>query len=290
MKPTLPLLFALALLPALHAATRPDGQFDRTFSIAGTVDLDAMTRAGGIVVTRGAAAGTVRIHGILEARENELFGIFFSSRDADAHIRELERNPPVERSGNKVRVGYMTDSHLLDGVSMHLEIEVPADTSVKARAVSGGIEISGVRGPVDSSAVSGGIRLRDIGADVSARTTSGGVRISDVNGAVSAHTVSGGIEALDVTGAIDARAISGGVRLSQTRVASIRAETISGGVRATLASGSGYNVDIQTVNGHITTPEMTVESGFSRRHIAGKIRGGGPEVSIRSTSGPVRVD
>ena len=38
----------------------------------------------------------------------------------EARIRELERNPPVEKNGNQVRIGYVRDRDLLKGVSMRL--------------------------------------------------------------------------------------------------------------------------------------------------------------------------
>jgi hypothetical protein len=279
---------AALLLPVLLCgAERVDGRFDRTLSVSGPVDLDATTNAGGIVVTRG-TAGSVRVQAILEGGYD-----WFWPQDVEAHIREIERHPPIEQTGNTVRIGYI-DRHLLDGVSMRLEIEVPADTRVQARANSGGVHVSGVRGPVECRTNSGGIELRDIEGDAVATANSGGIRMLRVEGAATAHANSGGVEAFDVGGVIDAHTNSGGIRLSQTHAAAIRAQATSGGVWVALAPGQGYDINAESISGRISAPEMTVRGVLSRRGVHhsldGKVRGGGPEVTIRSVSGPVRID
>jgi hypothetical protein len=171
MKQLLPIALGIALIPVLHAEQRIDGEFERTLTVSGPVDLDAVTSAGGIAVRRG-SAGIVRIHAVLRANSD-----WFASADADANIREIERNPPVEQNGNALRIGYVGEPQLLDGVSMRLEIEVPADTRVHARTHSGGVEVSDVRGPVVCQTNSGGITVRDVEGDVNATANSGGIRL-----------------------------------------------------------------------------------------------------------------
>lgn len=281
--------FALLILIAsgvcsLSAEPRAEGQFDRNLTVNGPVDLDAATGAGGIRVTRG-SGNTVRVHAILEAEDGWL-----GSAEGEAHIREIERNPPVEQNGNSVRVGYVADPRLLDGVAMRLEIEVPERTRVHAHAHSGGLRISGVQGPVEGTTHSGQIEVRDIEGDVDVSAHSGGVRLWHIGGAVVAQTHSGGVEAFEISGAIDARTNSGGIRLSQAVARPVHARASSGGVWLSLARGAGYTLNISTVSGRISVPEMTMSSSFSRHRVGGEIHGGGQEVVIRSSSGPVRVE
>src|SRR5207248_3280 len=115
--------------------------------------LDVQTDSGGIAVTPG-SSGSLRVHAILKAQRG-----WFESSDVESRIRELERNPPVEQTGNKIQVGYVRDRNLLKGISMRLEIQTPADTQIRARADSGGIRIEGIRGPVDCHTDSGGIEI-----------------------------------------------------------------------------------------------------------------------------------
>jgi DUF4097 and DUF4098 domain-containing protein YvlB len=225
------------------------------------------------------------VHAILKAQHG-----WFNSGDVEAHIRALERNPPVEQEGNRVRVGYVRDRTLLRGVSMRFEIETPAETQLRARADSGGIQVEGIRGPVDCKTDSGGVDIRDIQAEVHAAADSGGIHVHNVKGALYARADSGGIQAMDIAGAIDAQTDSGSVRLSQTQAASIRAKADSGGVTVRLAPGAGYEVSAETDSGTVSVPEMTVSSSFSKHHISGKIRGGGPQVNIRAESGSVTIE
>ncbi len=277
-------LASIALAAGLMARVDEDGSFDKSLTVSGPVDLEVQTDSGGINVTQG-SAGSLRIHAILKAEHG-----WFNSGDAQEHIRELERNPPVEQDGNRVRVGYVRDRNLLRGVSMRFEIETPADTQVRARADSGGIQVEGVHGPVDCKTDSGGVQIRDIGSEVRAAADSGGIHIHNVKGALYARADSGGIEAMDIAGAIDAQTDSGSVRVSQTQAASIRAKADSGGVIVRLAAGAGYDVSAESDSGTISVPEMTVKSSFSRHHIEGKVRGGGPMVTIRAESGSVTIE
>jgi hypothetical protein len=260
-----------------------EGSFDRSVSVSGPVDLDIRTDSGGISVEPGQSS-TVQIHAILKAQENG-----FGSGDAASRIRELERNPPVEQSGDTVRVGYVHDRNLLRGISMRFEVRTPPDTHVRARADSGGIHVEGLKGPIDCKTDSGGIQVRDIQSDVHVAADSGGIRINHVDGAVTARVDSGGVEATNVNGQIDAQADSGSVRLSQSQAAPIRAKADSGGVSVRLAKNAGYNLSIEADSGNISVPEMTVKSGFSSHHIQGQVGPGGPPVEIRVSSGNVSV-
>jgi hypothetical protein len=277
-------LVCLALAAGLATAS-PDGAFDRTLSVAGPVDLEVHTDSGGISVVPG-AAGTVQVHAILRPQR----GNWFNSGDVDAKIRELERNPPIEQTGTLIRLGFVHDHEQLRGVSMRFEIVAPADTRVRARTDSGGISISGMRGPIDAHADSGGIEVRDVGADVHASVDSGGIRINNVAGAVTASADSGGIEAYDIAGSIEAKTDSGGIHLSQTKAAPIRAHADSGGITIRLASGAGYDADLKTGSGHLHVPEITVSGSISTRRLEGKIRGGGPLLEAHVESGNISID
>jgi hypothetical protein len=282
MNALVPGILLLALTTGLLAGAE-DGSFDKSLPVSGAVDLDVKTDSGGITVRQG-SSGSVRIHAILTANHG-----WFASGDVEARIRELERHPPVEQNGNRVRVGYVRDQ-LMKDISMRLEIETPPDTQLRAHADSGGIRVEGVQGPVDCKTDSGGIEINDISASVHAAADSGGIHVRNVKGSVYARADSGGIEATDIAGSIDAQADSGRIRLAQTTPAAINAKAESGGVTVTLVRGAGYDISADTESGHISIPEMTVHSAFSSQHVEGKVAGGGPLVKIHADSGGVTID
>lgn len=277
-------LAAVFLLAIATCMAQTERTFDRNLTVSGAVNLDVVTDAGGIVVTRG-SSGTVHVHGVLKASNS-----FFGGDNATEHIRRLAENPPVQQTGNSVRVGQVTDRSLLRGVSMRLEITVPAETEVRARADSGGIQVEGVHGPVDCKTDSGGIRISGIGSGVRAEADSGGIHIHHVKGMVHAHADSGGIEALDIAGSIEAETDSGGIQLSQTTAAPVKARAASGGAHLRLARSGGYDIRAETESGRLVVPEMNAKGPVTKHHAEGRIRGGGAMVDIKVDSGGVEIE
>lgn len=277
-------LFALlAIAVGLCYAQRTDGSFERTLNVTGFADLELTTDAGGIDVVPG-PPGTIRIRGILKAENNW----FHRREDVESHIRELEAHPPIVQNGNSIRVE-VRDRSLLRGISMRLEVETPPDSRLRARADSGGIDVRGIKGPVECHTDSGGIHASEIASEVRATADSGGIHIRRVNGPVYAHADSGGIEAMEISGSVDAEVDSGGVRVSQTAPAPIKARSDSGGADITLARTGGYDIRAHADSGAITAPNVTVSGQISRHQVNGKLRGGGALVDVRTDSGHIDI-
>ena len=132
------------------------------FRFWGPVSFDIRSDVGGITVRVGSSE-CVQIHAALKAH----YGPVDLAR-AEEHIRALEQNPPVEQTGNRIRIGYPKDPSLLKGVSMHLDIEAPQESQIQARTTSGGIRIDGIHGPVQAQTHSGGLEIQAISNDVRA--------------------------------------------------------------------------------------------------------------------------
>jgi hypothetical protein len=102
-------VISFLLTAGLVAGAEAQGSFDKSLTVSGPVDLDVKTDSGGIAVTSG-SSGTVRVRAILKGQHG-----WFDSGDVEARIRELERNPPIEQTGNRIRIGYVHDRDLLKG-------------------------------------------------------------------------------------------------------------------------------------------------------------------------------
>lgn len=276
--------FLSATLASGLLAGAEEGSFDRSLSVSGPVDLDVKTESGGISITSGDSR-SLHIHAVIKSQSD-----WFGSGDVKKRIEELERHPPVEQTGNHIRVGYVQDRTLLRGISIHLEIQTPLETQLRAHADSGGIQVEGIKGPVDCKTDSGGIRIRDVKANVHAAADSGGIHLDNIDGELFARVDSGGIDARDIAGSIDAQADSGSIRLTQTKPAPIHAKADSGGVTVRLAPGADYDVSVENESGRINVPAMTVRSGFSSHHVEGKVGKGGPLVQIHVDSGSVTIE
>src|ERR1044071_6007269 len=98
------LLAGLCLAPVSALAQRGEGSFERVLNVSGIVNLDVSTGSGSIDVRRG-IGNRVEIRGRIRASDNWRRSI----RDTEDVVRRLETNPPIEQSGNTIRIGRILD-------------------------------------------------------------------------------------------------------------------------------------------------------------------------------------
>ncbi|HEX9119887.1 MAG TPA: DUF4097 family beta strand repeat-containing protein [Terriglobales bacterium] len=240
------LVLALCTLPLLAE----EATFDRTLNVSGPVDLEVVTGSGSITVRSG-APGTIRVHGTVRA--GFCFG-FCGGGDPEAAIKAIVANPPIEQSGNTVRIGHLGETQRHNNISISYELVVPAETKLLSKTGSGHQEISGVAGPAEVSTGSGSLRLADIAGQVRAHTGSGSITVSKLHGSVRAHTGSGSIrgEGVGIGTSVESRAKNSGNSYTdsstmgssgseidfQTGSGGIRVDDVRGAVRAHTGSGS----------------------------------------------------
>ncbi len=280
------------------------GTFDRTFQVNGPVDLEVLTRSGDITVRTG-SPGSVSIHGKIHS------GSGFFGLDTDkAGVQELQNNPPIRQNGNSIRIDYVN----LRNISVDYEITVPTDTAVRTHSGSGDQTVEGVHGNIDLESGSGDMRLARLTGDMHFQTGSGNIRAREVSGPARAKAGSGDIE-IDETGAgdVDIRTGSGDITVNginggfhaeagsgdirgqgkATNMWSIR--TGSGNVTLRLPSDAAFDVDVSSNSGTVTmghpvTTTIQGRVGESRKSVVGKVRGGGPTISVHTGSGDIHVD
>jgi hypothetical protein len=301
------LVFSAALVvlfaaTALFAST-PQGTFDRSFTVNGPVDLEVLTHSGDVTIRAG-ASGSVQIHGKIYVGDHWLAG----DRQGDVHA--IEQNPPIRQEGNSVHIDYV-NAH---NISVDYEITVPADTSIRTHSGSGDQIIEGTRGNVDVETGSGDVKLANLTGEIHLQTGSGDVRAREIAGAVHGGAGSGDIEVEETSagdvdlhsgsGNISVRGVQGGfhgetgsgdVTAEGTQTSAWEIHTGSGNVRVRLQANAAFDADISTSSGtiEVNSPiEMTVQGRVQemRRHIEGKVRGGGPTLSVRTGSGDIQVD
>src|ERR1039457_2270694 len=101
---------ALAAIPALAS----EATFERNLSVSGRVELSVSTGSGNIHLTHS-SGNQVHIFGKVKS----------SWGGSDAKVREIAANPPIEQTGNIIRVGARHE--ILRNISIDYEIEAPAD-------------------------------------------------------------------------------------------------------------------------------------------------------------------
>lgn len=129
-------------------------------------------------------------------------------------------------------------------------------------------------------------------AVVTARSTNGQVTLKGLTGKVSAHTTNGGVQATELAGAVEARSTNGLVAVDLAAIGSgkILLSTTNGGVRLTLPDDAKANVSASWTNGGFNATGIKLDiTDENRRHLEGKINGGGTSIELRSTNGGIRV-
>ena len=311
-------LMTLAVAARMQAA---EGTFDRSLKVTGPVEIEVTTGSGHIDVRTGDSS-TVRIHGTVRA------GHDWDSYSAQERVRRLVNDPPIDQSGNFIRIGRIEDSQLRRNISISYELVVPRETRLRSETGSGSVTVDGVKGPVKAQSGSGTLRLSNLGDELHGNTGSGDVRVESVKGDVHLVTGSGSIEALGVAGNFTATTGSGRVRVEEVARGRVEVETGSGGIEVrgvrgplrartgsggitaegeatgewTLHAGSGpidvrvppgssFDLYAQTSSGHVTVDQpLTVQGTIRRGELRGKVGGGGVAMDLRTGSGNIHIE
>jgi DUF4097 and DUF4098 domain-containing protein YvlB len=309
----------LVCLLALPAAAASEGSFQRALQVSGPVHLELTTGSGNVEVRTGNSS-QVQVTGHIRASE-------WLGANVEEKIKRLEANPPIQQSGNDIRIGHIDDPELRHNISISYEVVVPVETDLRMQSGSGDQRVEGIRGPLEVSSGSGGLKISSISDRVHAETGSGDIDINRVKGNVHAKTGSGSIDASDIAGAFEANSGSGRITLQQTAPGSVRVDTGSGGMELhgvegsleakagsgtiqaegsptgawTVHTGSGevnlklpsnaaFDLDAHTSSGSISIDQPhTVQGSIGRKEVRGRVGGGGVPVEVETGSGDIQI-
>ncbi|MBI3159472.1 MAG: DUF4097 family beta strand repeat protein [Chloroflexi bacterium] len=174
---------------------------------------------------------------------------------------------------------------------MHYTVKVPRQTSVRTRNVSGGTRVSGLDGHHKFKSVSGGLILEDLAGDIDASVVSGQIQARRLHGPAELSAVSGKIVIAESDlPTLQAGTVSGRLHIeTPLGEGPYRFTSVSGGVRLEVAEGQGCHVHARTVSGHIRTNLEATHGVVDRRYWDVDLNGGGPVVSLKSTSGSLTL-
>ena len=264
---------ALAAMPALGS----EATFERNLTVNGRVELSVATGSGNIHLTHGSGS---QVH---------IFGRVKSSwGGSEERVKEIAANPPIEQTGNIIRVGARHEN--LHNISIDYEIEAPANAYLDAGSGSGDINDDGVGENAKISTGSGNIRATGLNGGFTVGTGSGNIYAEQTGqGDVKAETGSGNIELRSLRGGLRASTGSGNIKVGGTPANSWHLETGSGNVEF-WAGDAPLTLDAETGSGSVHTDrEMVTQGSSDHHHVTGKLNGGGPTVRIETGSGDIRI-
>jgi len=268
-------VLAITVLPAMAA----EATFERNLNVSGHVELTVSTGAGNIHITRGSDS-QVHIYGRVKSG--------WGNGDADQRVREIAANPPIEQTGNIIRIGgHHFDLH---NVSISYEIQAPANSFLEANSGSGDLTVDGVGDDARLTTGSGNIRASALHGGFALHTGSGNIYAEQTgSGDVRADTGSGNIELREIHGGLRATTGSGNIKIGGAPAGEWYIQTGSGSVEF-WPGNSGLALDASTGSGTVQTDqEVTMQGTFNRHHVTGRINGGGSTVRISTGSGDIRI-
>jgi hypothetical protein len=285
MRIVIPTAAVAALLFTPLCVLAAEGHFDKTLTVNGNVSLNVSTGSGYIKITPG-SDNQVHIIGHVKSSGGWMGG--GSSKNAEERVNEVVSHPPIDQTGNIIRIG--KDSHSLNNVSIDYDITAPKSTVLSANSGSGDLHVSDVGQNVKLSTGSGTIDATGLSGSISLETGSGDVTASQNSGGdVKASTGSGSIHLSNVQGALKAETGSGSIEVSGKPTSMWRLGTGSGDVTVTVG-GAAFTLDAASGSGGIKTDvPITVEGSLDRHHVTGKVNGGGPLIRVETGSGSIHI-
>ncbi len=312
---------ALLVAGLLASGTQVAAQtfiFDRSVPATASTQLDVATERGKITVRVGTTAEVVVV-GRVSVRVG-----WNVPADAVALARSTADQPPLEHTGDTVRLQRPGDGRTQRAVTIAYEVHVPAGTQVVTRSESGETRVEGVQGAVWVRTQSAAITLADLGetrvetgsgavsisgagplrvttssSRIEARRISGNLYVRTQSGQVTAAFVAEGdvdvetgssaitLDGLD--GGLVASTRSGRVRVSGNPRRSWQVTTGSSAIEAVFSTSAAFTLDASSGSGSVESENLMVQGETDKRRVAGSIGGGGPRVHLASRSGSIRL-
>jgi DUF4097 and DUF4098 domain-containing protein YvlB len=273
---------ALLSIPAVASAS--EATFERTLNVSGNVSLYVSTGSGYVHISPGSDN---QVHVVGHVKSGN--GSWFSGGSGEDRVKQIVADPPIEQSGNDVRIG-KKNSDWQKNISIDYEITAPRSANVNAGSGSGDLRISDVTGGLKASTGSGSIEANGISGEVGLGTGSGDIKADLINPtATKAETGSGSIRLNGVKGGLKADTGSGDIEIQGSPTAEWKLETGSGSVNLT-TGGARFTLDASTGSGSVhSDPPITTHGNFEKHHILGDVNGGGPLVRIETGSGDIKI-
>lgn len=268
-------------MPLLALAS--DGTFDKTVNVNGNVQLEVSTGSGYVHVNPG-SDNQVHIVGHVHSSHGWMGG------SSDEQVKRVVDNPPIQQTGNIIRVGQTHDNNWFNHVSIDYDITAPKSTHLKAESGSGDLKVSSMGGGTRLETGSGTVTGDDLSGDSYLETGSGDIRVNFANtSSVKASAGSGSIRLTGVKGGLKAETGSGDISIAGQPLQDWKIEAGSGSIDLNLG-GAKFTLDAETGSGSIHTDQpISMQGSLERHHVIGSVNGGGPTVKVETGSGSVRI-
>lgn len=241
---------------------------------------------------------------------------------------EQEGNSLIITAERKKKSRFFGLINTFRGSSLKFTIAVPENFNPQIRTSGGSIRTSTISGTVDLRTSGGWITCKQIAGDLLVRTSGGSVKLDQVEGPFQAGTSGGSITAKEITGdgslktsggsievegcrgALEAKTSGGSISIARLE-GNVSAHTSGGGITAELLTSPSGDCELKTSGGGITVSlpresnamisakatggkvytdfPITVQEEIGSGYLESSIGDGGPLVSLKTSSGSIRI-
>ena len=212
-------------------------------------------------------------------------------RSASGDLSTTDRSGPQTLESRSGDITVRNARGRIEATSKSGDVSVTDVVAARVTTTSGDVAANGVAGPLSARTASGDIEIKGASDSLRLAAASGDIQVDRAPRGLAAETMSGGIEAPAVTGWAELHTTSGDIRFElRGPLRGAEISSVSGELRARIAAGLGFNLEARTTSGTIDT-EIPMTLRTAERHaVSGRVAGGGPRVTLQTTSGDIAVE
>ena len=166
------------------------------------------------------------------------------------------------------------------------------DGPVNAETSGGSIDLQQAKGKLFARTSGGGITVGEVSGDVDVETSGGSIEVDGAAGNLRAHTSGGGVSLRGLQGNVDASTSGGSMEAEILKQLDAPCElsTSGGGITVYVSRDLKADIDAYTSGGEVDCDlPITVQGRFGEGKLRGKLNGGGPLLTLRTSGGGIEL-
>ena len=202
-------------------------------------------------------------------------------------LTDVNGSQNVNTSGGNIDLTKLTGTVTANTSGGNISISDSKATYI-ATTSGGNISLNNIDGKLKVSTSGGNIHANNVKPELNAETSGGNIDVNNAEGPLDVNTSGGSITLDKIAGSVKAETSGGSISANITKLSDkLDLETSGGGIRVTIPSGLGLNLDLSA--DHIDT-QLTNFSGTAKKdRINGQINGGGIPVHISTSGGSITL-
>lgn len=300
----------LLMLPAMatpgehNTAVQDEPYRVETFDVATPGKLDVRT-SGGHITVKGSSSQSVRVEMYVrkdgrnllpEDTDLEKWDIDISQSGSSVQaIAKKEGNNGWSLFGNNNNFSISFVVYTPREMSSDLKtsgghIETRGLSGNQKIATSGGhLELANLKGTIEARTSGGHVNISDIQGDVKARTSGGHIDVRSSEGSLRVKTSGGHIDLADISGSVEASTSGGSISADLDSIGQfIELRTSGGNVEIRVPENQGLDLNLQ--GSYVSTNLQNFSGEVDHDEVYGKLNGGGPKLSARTSGGTVSLN